>query len=406
MRLLAVIPYTPTVIRTRPHHLLRALARRGHRLTLATLWENEFERAALEAFWDEGIEVLEVGLGRGRRAWNLLSGALGRRPVQAGYCWQPALVAQLESWLGQNHPDWVHVEHLRGARYGEWLQERMGVGVPILWDAVDCISLLFEKAGRESRSGFGRWITRLELPRTRRYEGQLVGKFTRTLVTSAADRAALQSLSKTAHSHKGKSKSLSEEKIKVLPNGVDLINFQPGGERVAATVTLTGKMSYHANVTAALWLVNEIMPRVWAHRPEVQVEIVGSAPVQAVRALAERDGRVLVTGYVPDVAQYLQRCTVSVAPIAYGVGIQNKVLEAMACGAAVVATPQAASALQAQAGRELLLAGDAEDFAAAVLRLLQDANLRAAMGQAGRRYVEQQHSWDVIAERYEQLVCQ
>jgi len=172
-------------------------------------------------------------------------------------------------------------------------------------------------------------------------------------------------------------------------------------------VTLTGKMSYHANITAALWLINEIMPRVWAQQPEVRVEIVGSAPGEAVRELAKRyPERVTVTGYVSDVAAYLQRCTVAVAPIAYGVGIQNKVLEAMACGAPVVATPQAASALQTEAGRELLLAGDAEEFAAAVLRLLQDEPLREAMGQAGRRYVEQHHSWDAIAALYEQLVSQ
>ena len=402
MRLLAIIPYAPTVIRTRPHHLLLALARRGHRLTLATVWENEFERAALDVFRNAGIEVLDEPLGRGRRAWNVLSGAWGRRPMQASYCWQPALLARLESWLGQNRPDWVHVEHVRGARYAEWLRGRWGAGVPIVWDAVDCISLLFEKAGRESRSGFGQWVARLELPRTRWYEGQLAGKFERTLVTSAADRDALQSLAKIAYSH-----NTTAERIKILPNGVDLTRFQPGDKRSAATVTLTGKMSYHANITAALWLINEIMPRVWAQQPEVRVEIVGSAPGEAVRELAKRyPERVTVTGYVSDVAAYLQRCTVAVAPIAYGVGIQNKVLEAMACGAPVVATPQAASALQTEAGRELLLAGDAEEFAAAVLRLLQDEPLREAMGQAGRRYVEQHHSWDAIAALYEQLVSQ
>ncbi|MBN1977014.1 MAG: glycosyltransferase [Anaerolineae bacterium] len=93
-------------------------------------------------------------------------------------------------------------------------------------------------------------------------------------------------------------------------------------------------------------------------------------------------------------------------PIPYGVGIQNKVLEAMACGTPVVATPQAVSALDVVDGQHALVADGPVPFAAAVLRLLGDANLCKYLGDSGRCYVEQRHDWRGIVERLEETYAQ
>jgi glycosyltransferase involved in cell wall biosynthesis len=94
----------------------------------------------------------------------------------------------------------------------------------------------------------------------------------------------------------------------------------------------------------------------------------------------------------------------------YSVGIQNKVLEAMALGTPVVVAAQAASALGARPGRDLLVAETAQDFASATLRLLDDANLRATLSQCGRAYVEEQHNWQTVTDRlldvYRQAIAQ
>jgi glycosyltransferase involved in cell wall biosynthesis len=105
---------------------------------------------------------------------------------------------------------------------------------------------------------------------------------------------------------------------------------------------------------------------------------------------------VRVTGYVADLRPHLQGATVAAAPIPYGAGIQNKVLEAMACGLPVVASPQAGSALQARPGIDLLMAGEPADFAAALLKLLGDPALRRALGEAGRQYAVAHHRWERI----------
>jgi glycosyltransferase involved in cell wall biosynthesis len=125
----------------------------------------------------------------------------------------------------------------------------------------------------------------------------------------------------------------------------------------------------------------------------------------AVRALAD-DKRIMVTGYVPDMRPFLASAAVAVTPIRYGVGIQNKVLEAMAMRTPVVTTSQARTALLAREDEHFLVGESADDFAAKVIRLLNDRELVARIGAAGRRYVEEHHDWNHLAARLEQVYRQ
>jgi len=92
------------------------------------------------------------------------------------------------------------------------------------------------------------------------------------------------------------------------------------------------------------------MPLVWEKRPDVKVWIVGKDPSPRLLAYAQNPN-IQVTGTVDDMRPYLKKATLSAAPISYGVGIQNKVLEAMACAAPVIASQQAVSALGVEAGK-------------------------------------------------------
>jgi glycosyltransferase involved in cell wall biosynthesis len=208
--------------------------------------------------------------------------------------------------------------------------------------------------------------------------------------TDEERQAAVRRLSAIARTH-------------VIANGVDLNYFAPQRvERHAAKLVFSGKMSYHANVAAALFLGREIMPLVWARRPDVEVAIVGSAPAREVQDLAA-DPRITVTGYVDDIRPAIAGATMAVAPLRYGVGIQNKVLEAMAMGMPVVAARQVARALQATDGHELVLAQEPAEYAARIVELLDSPARQAAIGAAGRRYVEQHHDWNRAADRLERI---
>jgi glycosyltransferase involved in cell wall biosynthesis len=144
------------------------------------------------------------------------------------------------------------------------------------------------------------------------------------------------------------------------------------------------------------------MPLIWQEVPEATLTIVGNKPPKAIQLLG-RDPRIEVTGYVPDMRPYIRRAEVMLSPMVYSVGIQNKVLEAMALGTPTVVATQAAEALEARSGRDLLVAATAPEFAKQTLRLMHDAELHATLSRCGRRYVEEQHNWGMVTDRLIEL---
>jgi glycosyltransferase involved in cell wall biosynthesis len=272
-------------------------------------------------------------------------------------------------------------------------------GIPTVYDSVDCISLLFEQTVHTTPQWRSRLMAVLDLARTRRYEAELLSRYDQVAITSQRDRAALEGLA-----HRYLPSTARTAPVTVVTNGVDAQYFAPaeGQQRDSHTVILSGKMSYHANVAGALYFANYVLPRIWQQNPHVRFQVVGKDPPQAVKQLAQ-DARIEVTGYVKDLRPYLGQATVAVCPVAYAVGIQNKVLEAMAMQVPVVCTTAAFSGLDARAEEDILVADSPEAFAAQVLRVCSDPGLAAHLAAAGRRYVETRHDWVASAQKLSDL---
>jgi sugar transferase (PEP-CTERM/EpsH1 system associated) len=185
----------------------------------------------------------------------------------------------------------------------------------------------------------------------------------------------------------------------VLENGVDLERFAPGHglcdniDRETPLIVFTGQMDYPPNVDAASFFAREVLPIVRDRQADARFAIVGRAPTEDVLQLADLPG-VIVTGEVPDTRPWLASARVVVAPLRIARGIQNKVLEAMASGKAVVASPEAAEGIDACNGKEILIAGSAAAQADAVISLLHDPVRRDRMELAARAAMEARYSWD------------
>ena len=181
-------------------------------------------------------------------------------------------------------------------------------------------------------------------------------------------------------------------------NGVDAEFFSP--QRLylnpypdaAKVLVFTGAMDYWPNVDAVAWFAVHVLPALRARFPSLLFYIVGTRPVAAVRALARLPG-VMVTGAVPDIRPYLAHAAFAVAPLRIARGIQNKVLEAMAMGKTVLASPQALEGISAVPGAELLVAADADAFVGQLSRLL-GGKAERGIGIAARKRVLQDYCWE------------
>ncbi len=389
LNILFVTPYPPTLIHVRTHNLIKALAQRGHSISLIYLQPPGDSADDLHSIVDVCAHMESIPLPRRQTLWNGVRAVPTRTPFQAAYGTSPQLNARIRQIISEQSFDVAHVEHLRAAEAGRSIKT-----VPVVFDAVDAISLLFSRLRKSGPTLKSRLMAWLDLARTRRYEARFLEFFARVVVTSPHDRDALAALSPpSAHT----------EQLSVVANGVDLDYFLPMDiPRDPATVVFSGKMSYHANIAAGLDLATKIMPLVWQKVLQTKLVIAGKDPSPELMALAN-DARITVTGTVPDLRPFLAQATVSVSPIRYGVGIQNKVLEAMAMGTPVVSARQAVSALQASPGTDFLVGETPAEISEAILSLLADPAHRRAMGYAGRKYVERVHSWAAAAETLEDV---
>ena len=193
----------------------------------------------------------------------------------------------------------------------------------------------------------------------------------------------------------------ARDRIDRLEQGVDLERFSPSAvldnpyPDPAPRLVFTGNMDYWPNADAAVFFAREVMPLLAGRDPAPRFVIVGANPSAEVLALAAPN--VQVTGRVPDVRPYVAHAAVSVAPLRLARGIQNKVLEAMALGRPVVASPQAFEGVRAEAGRDLLVGDGAAAIARLVAEVLDGAH--PELGAAGRRAVEQGYTWSASLAR-------
>ncbi len=229
------------------------------------------------------------------------------------------------------------------------------------------------------------WVYRREARTLFDYERRVTHAFAASAFVSEAEAALFKRLAPDC-----------ADKVFGFSNGVDTDYFSPSltfsspypaGEQV---LVFTGAMDYWANVDAVTWFARDIFPAVKRAHPEAAFYIVGTRPTSEVQALVQHSG-VTVTGAVADTRPYIAHAAMAVAPLRIARGIQNKILEAMAMAKPTVVTEQALEGIDAQAGRDLLLASDSAAFSAQCIALLTQPN--PALGQAARNRVVTGYSW-------------
>ncbi len=216
--------------------------------------------------------------------------------------------------------------------------------------------------------------------------GEYLARFSLCLVASEPDKASLESR------HPGLAIAVVENAIRPAK--------PPEGQSGIAPIDLlmVGSLGYYPNVDAAKFFCREVLPGLGPAR----LTILGSKPGPAVMALGQLKN-VTIAADVPDVAPYYAASRVVVVPIRAGGGSRIKILEAFAQGRPVVSTTLGAEGLAVGDGRHLLIADRAEDFAAAIQRLLNDPDLAAHLVAAARQLVAERYDLARIATRIESL---
>ncbi len=364
--------------RVRAYHQLRLLSTR-HQITLVTPVETARDNESMGAIrhFCEHVELIPSS--KLRRLLRLRTGFFTSLPWQTLYFYDSRVCDRIDTLLRTRSYDLVHVQLVRMAPVGQHLR-----GIPKVLDFIDALSLNWRNRSSREIAPLS-WLTAWEAKRLRRYEQVLLQLYDRAVICSAADAAVIGSY----------------PNLDVVPLGVDVDAFpyrEDGHEE--AEIVFTGRMSYFPNVDAAVWFATEVFPLVRSRVAAARFLIAGADVPGKVADLGQFSG-VDILGFVPRLHDLLARASVSVCPMRSGSGMQFKVLEAMASGAPVVATPRALGGIDAVDGEHVLVGSDPHALAAGVIRLLESPHLRTRLARNARRLIEANYTWDRSVEQLE-----
>jgi len=389
------IPFPPNKgDKIRAFNILKYLTKR-HEVSLACLVDDEKD---LQFLPEIGQHVKHLVFDRIRpQAKKVLAlrGLLQSRAMTVGYFHTASLQRQIDDVIEAMNLDAFvcssspMAEYLFRSRHAD---TKIRAATKVM-DLIDVDSCKWRQYSEES-SAWISWIYRYEGEHLAEYEKHIARTFDHVLVVSEQEKKAFPGGGDTPN-------------LEAMSNGVDLEFFNPDAfgipARIRPTLVFTGAMDYRPNIEGIRWFVESVFPKIRTAVPDVELLIVGSKPTQEVMRLGQLQG-VAVTGFVADVREYLARASVCVVPLRIARGIQNKVLEAMAMGKAVVCTPQAQEGIRTTSGKELLVARSEDDFAAATIGLLMDQGKAHRLGLAARRCVEKEYTWEDNLQLLDRIV--
>ena len=393
----STFPYPPTKggTQVRTFNLLKYLSHR-HSVALATQRSPDVKDAEIDslrsfveelAIFPRPQEPHKGTLAKLRRFSNFL---IEGTPPSVLSIYSPEMQKWVDEFVAADKCEAITCEHSVNEIYirPQW-QEKVKTLVNVHSSVYGSCKLQLETGTAEKPLR-----DRINLPLLLRYEKRYCSKFSYIVATTEDDGKQLQEFSPNS-------------KISVIPNGVDLSQFSyrsadPGGRQLV----FVGAMDYLSNIDAARFLTLEILPKVQERYPDTTLALVGTRPVQEVQELSTRPG-VKVTGRVPSVLEYLHQATICVIPMRSGFGIKNKTLEAMAAGTPIVASDRGLEGLAvdgADTPLRALRANQVEEYVEAISRLFEDGQLRHKLSENGRSLIETEYTWEVHAQRYEQVL--
>ena len=364
--------------RNRVYRISKILASR-YQVDLLAINETKVKREDLGALKQVFNHVILFDYSLKLLKANAFRKLFSSKPTQvAGYHFKT-----VQKWVNKHFEEYdlIYVNHIRTAEYVRKLPCKK------VLDFHDAISMNYKDALRRAK-GFWKAFYFIEEKRLLPYELGVLQDFDKYFITSQADKDYLLA-----------NASMPAD-IEVIPMGVsEKVLKRDQNVEEENWLAFLGKMNYYPNEDAVVYFANEVFPSLRSEVRDLKFVIIGAYPTKRVQALSKIPG-VEVTGFVDDPYEYLEKAKVVVAPMRFGAGIQNKILEAMALRKPVVTTSKGARGITGGEGeKHFIVADSSKEMAEKTLELLNDSEMRKAIGQNARALIEEKYAWDVIGEK-------
>ncbi|MEO5907548.1 MAG: glycosyltransferase [Saprospiraceae bacterium] len=364
----------------RAFHQIRLLSR-SHEIHLTAVSHKRVDKEDLEAMipYCKSVKVFRI------RWWllpiNLLMGLLEGLPLQVSYFLDRSIKRKVQYHLIRVEPDHLICQLIRAAPYVTALP---------FTKTLDYMDVFSE--GMRQLAGKYRWMSglfRFEAKRLSAYERTIYKEFDNHIIISSQDKERL---------------SLPSKKfITVIPNGVDEYFSPFPSKEPDHDLVFVGNLGYGPNKEAVHFLVNALLPALKQSQRKVTLLIAGARPSPNIKRLGLRPD-VTVKGWVEDIRDAYQDGRIFVAPMFSGLGLQNKILEAMSMGLPCVTTSMVNNAIGAKEGIEILIADDIDGMIRHIEFLLDHPDQYHRMSENARSFMMKNFRWEDQVSKIEEVL--
>lgn len=309
---------------------------------------------------------------------GVLQAFIKGEPLQVGYFYHSSIQKKLDNVVKNFNPDFIFCQLVRTAKYAINYPQSKTL------DYMDALSKGTERR-IEHASIWMKWILSLETKRLKKFEASIFNSFNTHCIISDEDKKNIS----VKH----------QDKIAVIPNGIDLDFFKPISTDKKYDVVFTGNMSYPPNVKAAKFLAQKIQPLI---KENIKLLISGAQPTKDILSLQSNSCK--VSGWVDDIRTSYASAKLFVAPLHIGTGLQNKILEAMAMKIPCITTSLVNASLGAKENEEVLIAETAEQFADKILYLLKHPDKANEMAEKAYLYISKKYNWQQSTNELVKLI--
>jgi glycosyltransferase involved in cell wall biosynthesis len=378
LMLTQVLPYPlDSGPKIKTYNVIKYLAQ-NHRVTLVSFVRgDQTEHARHLERYCQAVHTVPIERGAIRNAWYMGLSFLSGQPFMMTRDDRKAMRQLVARLCAEQSFDAVHADQLNMGQYAE----RVPGALKVL-DTHNALWLLYQRLWETMSRGPQKWLLGRDWRLLKSYEGRLVRKFDAVLAVSHEDKAALQQAAG------------EQTEISVIPIAVDTDEVCVIEREAQPTHILhIGTMYWPPNIDGVQWFIQQIYPLVRQQRPDVQLDIVGSRPPVDLLALNENGLGINVTGYVIDPLPYQQQAAALIVPLRSGGGMRVKILNALAKGIPIVSTTLGYESIAVTPGQDILVGDTPQEFAAQLLRLLDDPDLGRQLATNGRKLAQEKYDY-------------
>lgn len=385
MKLLCITSRVPWPLekgdKLRAYHQLKHLSK-NHEIILCAINDTSLHPDAESELMKFCKEIHIYNISKIGIFLNLLRGLFNGIPFQVAYFTSASAQSRISKLIAEKKPDCIFAQLIRTAEYA-----RTQTNIPRTLDYMD----IFSK-GIERRIGkvnvLWRWVFKMEWKRLLRYEATVSREFDALTIISHQDRDLLPVKNTT--------------QVHVIPNGVDTAFFCPMKAEKDYELLFNGNMNYPPNIESVIYLAEKILPIVRKKKPKIRLLISGASPAAEVLALQSEN--ITVTGWVDDIRNSFARSRILVAPMQSSIGLQNKLLEAMAMKIPCITTSLSNNAVKAIPDSQILVADSPEQFSTQINLLLDHPEKADRLAENGYRMVHERFNWENTCAALENVI--